>query len=111
MSMRLHAYADQLAANRGPSWLDPPETRTGRRRRAGPAWGASVRRGSDGLIGVNLASLALVLAAPMVFRAFAPLVDEPRGSFISFMTARLGVLVATTLLLARMGGCPTAHGS
>jgi hypothetical protein len=57
----------------------------------------SVRRGSDGLIGVNLASLALVLAAPTVFRAFAPLVDEPRGSFISFMTARLGVLVATTL--------------
>jgi hypothetical protein len=62
------------------------------------------------LIGVNLASLALVLAAPTVVRAFSSLDDEPPGSFISFMAARLGVLVATTLswrawvvVRARMG--------
>jgi hypothetical protein len=51
----------------------------------------SVRRGSDGLIGVNLASLTLVLAAPTVFRAFSSLDDEPPGWFISFMAARLSV--------------------
>jgi hypothetical protein len=69
----------------------------GRRRWAALRRVPSVRRGGDGVIGVNLASLALVLAAPTVLRAFAPLVEEPRGSFISFMAARLGVLVATTL--------------